>query len=130
MSPAVFSYSLKEKPMFRTTHGATRSLLFTLAATGTLLSAGPTIAAPIPETTEVHVAYADLDLTSTASVDTLYRRIVSASRQVCPAMPPGRVKLAVTSAIRECRAAAVERAVAQIANPQLAAVHAVAQRRS
>jgi len=114
--------------MFRTTHGAARFV--TLAATSTLLSAAPTIAAPIDATTEIHVAYRDLDLTSTAGIDTLYQRIVSASRQVCPAMPPGRVALAVKSTIHECRAAAVERAVAQIANPQLAAVHAVAQKRS
>jgi UrcA family protein len=115
--------------MFSTKHRA-RSLLFTLTAAGALLTVVPATAAPIDEIAEIRVDYSDLDLTSTIGLETLYGRILSASIKVCPAMPPGQVDLAVKTVIRDCRTAAVDRTIAEIANPQLAAVHAVAQKRS
>ena len=115
--------------MSRRFASATRSgWLVAAAAMTTLTVAAPAIAAETRGDAAVSIAYTDLDLSTRAGVDTLYHRIVAASRRVCPYMLPA--TLAVQQVVRECREAAVEGAVAQVHNARLAAVHAEQQRRS
>jgi len=70
----------------------------------------------------VTVRYDDLNLATAAGVDTLYRRISSAAREVCPDMYSRDLKIVAASA--HCRADAVAQAVHAVNNPQLALVHA------
>jgi UrcA family protein len=115
--------------MFSKTLRAARDAAFvTLVTTGALGAATAVHAAQTnPEPAHVAIDYADLDLATSAGVDTLYHRIVQAARRVCPQSGP--TSLATKSRIRECRAAAVAEAVARINDPRLAAVHAEQQRR-
>jgi UrcA family protein len=99
-----------------------------VAAMTTLTVAATSAAAEPRSGSTVSIGYADLDLSTRAGVATLYRRIVGASRRVCRTLP--RATHALQQAVRECREAAVEGAVAQVHNAQLAAVHAEQQRRS
>ena len=68
------------------------------------------------------VRYDDLNLSTTAGVDTLYRRISFAARQVCPNIYSR--ELAAVQAAERCQAAAVSRAVTEINNQHLAMLHA------
>ena len=67
------------------------------------------------------VKYSPATLNSDAGVRSLYHRIVKAAEQVCPVTPGTRF---ITAAVAECRSQAVARAVHQIDNPRLAALHA------
>jgi UrcA family protein len=68
------------------------------------------------------VRYNDLNLATAAGVETLYRRIASAARAVCP--DDHSRELAVVAASERCQANAVEQAVREVNNPHLALVHA------
>jgi UrcA family protein len=70
----------------------------------------------------VTVRYDDLNLATTAGVDTLYRRISVAAREVCPDTHSR--DLAIVAASQRCRADAVAQAVEAVNNPRLAVVHA------
>jgi len=70
----------------------------------------------------VTVRYDDLNLATSAGVDTLYRRISSAARAVCS--DENSHDLAIVAANRLCRENAVAQAVREVNNPQLALVHA------
>jgi len=74
------------------------------------------------QTLTTTVQYEDLDLSTMPGARTLYQRIVTAARRVCPADQSRSPKLA--REIRECRAAAIDQAVGGIGSPQLAAVRA------
>jgi UrcA family protein len=115
--------------MSRTFKNATRSWMAVVAALGTMVVAAPGAAAPPQETVAISIDYTDLDLSTAAGVNALYRRIVAASRRVCPGMPPGFVTVSLRNTVRTCREAAVEGAVAQIGSSRLAAVHAEQQSR-
>jgi UrcA family protein len=67
------------------------------------------------------VKYSPATLNSDAGVRSLYHRIVKAAEEVCP-LPSG--ARWVTTAVAECRAQSVARAVNQIDNPRLAALYA------
>ena len=79
-------------------------------------------AAPPDDVPTVVVRYGDLDLSTQEGVQTLYKRISSAARQVCPSADPR--MLASLDYSHACRAAAVARAVSQVHSSQLAALHA------
>jgi UrcA family protein len=96
---------------------AVASALAALAVTTGSFAAAPGDAAP-----SVTVRYDDLNLATTAGVDTLYRRISVAAREVCPDVHPR--GLAVVAASQRCRADAVAQAVQAVGNARLAAVHA------
>lgn len=106
----------------------------TLAVLGTLgaaaLLASPAIAAaagPNADVPQVSVPYSDLDLATSAGTRALYQRITSAAQSVCPAYDPR--DLEAFAASRECQQQAIARAVRQVGNSHLAAVHAKARAR-
>ncbi len=78
--------------------------------------------APQDDVPRVVVRYADLDLSTQEGVQTLYKRISSAARLVCPATDPR--TLVKFSEGRTCREAAIARAVSSVHSSQLAALHA------
>ena len=71
----------------------------------------------------VVVKYSQDSLATDEGVTALYRRITAAARQVCPTEPTRDLKM--QSLIYECRNQAVARAIRQIDNSRLAALHAV-----
>jgi UrcA family protein len=79
-------------------------------------------AAPGVDPPAVSVRFGDLNLSTTAGVNSLYRRISFAARQVCPDVFSR--ELAVVAAGQRCQASAVSEAVRKLNNPQLALVHA------
>jgi UrcA family protein len=68
------------------------------------------------------VSYDDLDLGTEKGALTLYRRISSAAREVCP--QPSKYSARVTELSRECISSAIARAVREVNSPQLAKVDA------
>ena len=88
-----------------------------LAVTTTAFATPSSDAAP-----SVKVRYDDLNLATSAGVDTLYRRISSAARAVCP--DEHSRDLGIVAASQVCRANAVAQAVHEVNNPQLVLVHA------
>jgi UrcA family protein len=71
---------------------------------------------------KIVVSYADLDLSSSKGATALLRRIDSAARRVCP--DEFSRDLHIKALARECQRAATARAVAQVYNVRLSAVHA------
>jgi len=71
----------------------------------------------------VVVKYSEQSLATDQGVYALYSRITSAAKQVCPADDNTR-DLKRQSLIKECRNQAVARAIRQIDNSRLAALHA------
>ncbi len=71
-----------------------------------------------PPTVVVH--YSDLALGTDSGLNALYRRIVFAAKQVCP----DQRDLSLQHKVQICRDQAVARAIEQIHNPRLAALHA------
>lgn len=96
---------------------AVAGTLAALAVTTASSGAPPSDVAP-----SVKVRYDDLNLATTAGVETLYRRITIAAREVCP--DEYSRDLAVFAASQRCRADAVAQAVQAVNNPGLALVHA------
>ena len=70
----------------------------------------------------VVVKYSDLALATDSGVNQLYRRIMSAARQVCP--DSSIRDLGMQRQVEACRNQAVAKAVRQIDNSRLAALHA------
>ena len=71
----------------------------------------------------VVVKFNDLTLDTDDGVNRLYRRIESAARRVCPDGIMG--DLAAQQQVERCRRQAMTRAIRQIDNPRLAALHAL-----
>jgi UrcA family protein len=69
----------------------------------------------------VVVKYSKESLATDEGVNALYRRITNAARQVCPVEPTRDLKL--QSQIDHCRNQAIARAIRQIDNSRLAALH-------
>jgi UrcA family protein len=87
------------------------------------LGAGVAGAEPADDSVpSVVVRYQDLSLATDDGVKTLYRRIARAATQVCP--EETRANLSVHTVIEACRQQAIARAVQQIHNSRLAALHA------
>jgi len=93
---------------------------------GTLLlgtaQAAPLNVTPIGEVPSVVVHYDDLNLATHEGSLKLYNRIVAAARAVCP-KEDSRELTRYHLALR-CQDQAIERAVHELHNPQLAAIHA------
>jgi UrcA family protein len=70
----------------------------------------------------VVVKYSDLTLATDSGVNQLYRRIMAAARQVCPDSPIR--DFGMQRQVQACRNQAVAKAVRQIDNSRLAALHA------
>jgi UrcA family protein len=85
-----------------------------LLATGQAAAAGPNVRS-------VAVRYGDLDLASDAGVRALYARLRSAAANVCG--PGADRDLAMRQAWQACRDEALGRAVSQLGNARLAALH-------
>jgi UrcA family protein len=99
-----------------------------LAAVAALTSAGwlgapavATAAQPAGDAPQATLHYSARDLTSEQGTRALYQRIRTAARSVCPGWDSR--DLAAVAASRECQRRAVTRAVGQIGNARLAAVH-------
>jgi UrcA family protein len=92
------------------------------ASSNAAATAGNAIAADGAVRTLVVKFSADT-LDSDQGVHALYRKIVKAADEVCPQSDSSRW---VSGAVRACRKQAVARAVGQINNPHLAALHATA----
>ena len=79
-------------------------------------------AVPDSDVPSVVVKYSPETLASKVGVNDLYRRITFAARQVCP---DALIRdLAAQRHVEACRNQAVARAIQQIDNPSLAALHA------
>jgi len=89
-----------------------------LTVATTSFAAAPSVDSP----RSVTVHYDDLDLSSTAGVNVLYKRISAAARQVCPDIYSR--DLGVVAAADRCYASAVAKAVTEVNNPHLAMVYA------
>lgn len=72
------------------------------------------------------VRYSEQSLMTDEGVHALYHRLVRASEQVCP--DADRNNLSKQAIAKECRQEALARAVQQIQNPRLAALHAVTRK--
>ena len=70
----------------------------------------------------VIVKYSETSLETSGGVNDLYRRITVAARQVCPAASIR--DLVAQQQVAQCREQAIARAISQVGNPQLAALHA------
>ncbi len=117
--------------MTAVTVNSNRSALSRVAVLAACLLAGTLgvarAAVPVDDAPSIVVSYGDLDLSSTVGVHTLYNRIATAARQVCPF--DGDLDLERNAVARACRAAAIERAVAQVHSEQLAALSPVHAKR-
>jgi UrcA family protein len=91
------------------------------AASGTVSAAS--VADEVPQRV---VKYSPDTLNTDTGVQSLYHRIVKAAEEVCPAASGSRW---VTTAVAECRAQSVARAVHQIDSPRLAALYAASSKR-
>jgi UrcA family protein len=101
--------------------------IMTLALTA-MLSAAPAVLAddaarPGVVRTQVVVDYADLDLGSVAGNKALYARLSHAAERAC-GPEPERQDLRARSDYRQCREAALAKAVDRIDSPELQALHA------
>jgi UrcA family protein len=95
---------------------------FALAIVGVVASVASFAATSSVDSPSVSVRYDDLNLATPVGVDTLYRRISSAARDVCPDIYSR--DLHIVLAAQRCQAAAIARAVSQVNNPGLAMLHA------
>jgi len=78
-------------------------------------------ATPDDETPSVAVKYDPQDLSTQDGARALYRRLVRAAAEVCPAGSES--PHWITAAVRECREQSIARAVFKINNPSLVAVY-------
>jgi UrcA family protein len=94
----------------------------TLAVVAVVAATASFAATPSVDTPSVSVRYDDLNLSTSDGVNSLYRRISAAARDVCPGVYSR--DLAEAAIARHCEADAVARAVSQVNNAHLAMVHA------
>lgn len=97
-------------------------LLLLGSLAGVMAAGAAGAATPGNDVPAVVVKYSDLSLTTQDGVNRLYRRLISAAKQVCPDAPIR--DLGAASQTEQCRDQAIARAIRQIDNPQLAALHA------
>jgi UrcA family protein len=87
-------------------------------------SATATAAQPAADAPQAILYYSLRDLASKQGTRALYARIVTAAQSVCPGWDSR--DLDAVAASRECQRQAVARAIGQIGDARLAAVHAQA----
>lgn len=99
-------------------------LLTRLALLAGLCTAAPLfsgVVAAAEPVRSVTVGYGDLNLESHAGIDTLYSRLQSAARQVCPT--DSSTPLAAKLAYRACRQEALSNSIAKAGIPALVDMH-------
>jgi UrcA family protein len=94
-----------------------------LAVSVVSVSHAGTASQPDTDAPRLTVDYKDLDLSSEKDALTLYRRIETAAREVCP--QPTKYSMRITELSRKCVAAAITRAVTEVNSPQLARLNAL-----
>ena len=98
--------------------------LLLLGSIAGIMAAGGASAARLDsDAPSVVVKYSEQSLATDDGAYALYRRITNAAKQVCPADDNTR-DLKRQSLIKECRNQAIARAIRQIDNSRLAALHA------
>jgi UrcA family protein len=98
------------------------ALLMLGSLAGVLGLGAASAAAPDSDVPSVVVKFSASSLATDAGVNELYHRITVAAKQVCPVVPME--DLRSLRLAKQCRAQAVARAIQQIDNPRLAALHA------
>jgi UrcA family protein len=106
---------------------ARTSALLLLGALSSVALANASASSDPYEPAQVKVRYDDLDLSSENGALTLYQRITTAARQVCPTAIG--LSLKENHIRNSCISSAVERAVAEVNSPTLAKVGAARSRR-
>jgi UrcA family protein len=98
--------------------------LLLLGSLAGIMAAGGAGAARLDsdELPSVVVKYSEQSLATDEGVSALYRRITSAAKRVCPDAPIG--DLGLRAEVEHCRNQAIARAVQQVDNSRLAALHA------
>lgn len=110
-------------------NGFTRATLTVLASGLVGLGASvATAATAADEAPAVHVNYSDLNLATEQGNLALYKRIVSAARQVCPINTGPNARLAAQA--QHCVDEAVARAVRDVQSPTLAELQATRTRKA
>jgi UrcA family protein len=89
---------------------------------GVMAAGAASAASPESDVPTVVVHYSEQSLASDEGVKVLYRRIVAAAKEVCPESPTR--NLAQYMRVEQCRSDAIVRAVRQVDNSRLAALHA------
>lgn len=97
-----------------------RALAVLLALAAAALLAAPSQAGVIDIRTTT-VSFSDINTHSPAGAQALYRRLRAAARQVCDDSSARGVE--VRGSVKQCRKDALDRAVAQAAQPLLTALH-------
>ena len=106
-----------------------KALSIAMLALGAGLFANASIAAePARETRSVTVNVADVDVDAAGAAETVYARLGAAARTACGA--PGGRNLAMIADWRQCRVAALDDAVAKVADARLTALHEERTRRA
>jgi UrcA family protein len=90
---------------------------------GVMAAGAASAASPDDNVPTVVVKYSEQSLATDAGVYTLYRRITSAAKQVCP--DASIRNFSVQRQVEQCRDQAIARAIQKIDNSRLAALHAV-----
>jgi UrcA family protein len=97
--------------------------LLLLGSLAGIMAAGGASAARLDsDGLSVVVKYSEQSLATDDGVYTLYRRITAAAKRVCP--DPGTHNWNLKAAVDQCRNDAIARAIRQIDNSRLAALHA------
>jgi UrcA family protein len=98
------------------------ALLLLGGLTGVIAGGAAGAAGTDSDAPSVIVKYSETSLASNGGVNELYHRITVAAKQVCPAASIR--DLVAQQQVAQCREQAIARAISQIGNPQLAALHA------
>lgn len=98
------------------------SAIATLALASALLAPRTTYADDVDQRPTAAVRYGDLNLNTASGVDTLFRRIQLAAREVCKEYEP-RGSLAPSAAHHSCMSNAISGAVRSVGSPSLAAYY-------
>jgi UrcA family protein len=96
--------------------------LLVLSSFAGLMAAGAASAGSPDDVPTAVVKYSEQSLATDEGVQTLYRRITAAARQVCPEASIR--SFALQKQVEQCRDQAITRAIRQIDNSRLAALHA------
>jgi len=89
---------------------------------GVMAAGAASAASPESDVPTVLVHYSPQSLATDEGVKVLYRRIVAAAKEVCPESPTR--NFAQQARVEQCRSEAIVRAVQQVDNSRLAALHA------
>jgi UrcA family protein len=89
---------------------------------GVMAAGAASAASPDSDVPSVVVKYSEQSLATDEGVNALYRRITNAAKQVCPEASIRSFSL--QRQVEQCRDQAIARAIRQIDNSRLAALHA------